>query len=195
MNPSLAPEAQSADYIVGVEDNQVVRIPINAQLLRFSEVLGFQHADSAITGTTNEAVLWEIEIPAGVIGPNDILICHPLLTHTNSANNKFLRVRFGPAATPLASRAVLWSVTSTTTATSGPHVAMRMRNSTSAAIMEHVVATTTGSTRGFGQSSNPIITPVVDTTVPSILSVTGQLASAGEAITMNSVVAKLERMG
>ena len=179
----------------GIRRDATTGHAISAGFLALPYVLGFQNTDSGVTGTVAETVLWEMTIPARMVGLNDLLVCHPLLTNNNNANNKTMRVRFGPAVQALSARAVLWSVVSTTTITAGPHVALRMRNSRTAGILEQPTFTTTGATRGYGQSSNPAATVVVDTDVDSVLSVTGQLANVADSVTLNSVIAKLERMG
>lgn len=45
--------------------------------------------------TSTETDLWSFTIPAGLIGPNDLLSCNAFWTYTNNATNKDMKLYFG----------------------------------------------------------------------------------------------------
>lgn len=45
--------------------------------------------------TSTETDLWSFTIPAGLIGPNDVLSCNVFWTYTNNATNKDMKLYFG----------------------------------------------------------------------------------------------------
>jgi hypothetical protein len=126
-----------------------------------------------LTGTTNETALATIPIPAGAMGLNGGLLISSLWSFTNSANVKTLRQRLGG----MAGTAFL-STSPTTNATLCDLRHIRNRNS---------AASQCGSLSGsapFGLTSNAIVAGAIDTSVPQDFVITGQLASAGETITL-----------
>jgi len=123
---------------------------------------------SSVTGTTSETTLASITIPGGMMGANGSLRITPFFSVTNSANNKTLKVKLG--STAFSSLAV------TTSATTTLLVAVRNRGSASSQIAM--------SSTGVGISTIAPQSGSVDTAVDQVLTITGQLASTGETITL-----------
>lgn len=124
---------------------------------------------------TTEDTLATITIPANIIGPNGSVEVLTLWSYTNSANNKTLRVRFsGASGTQYLNTAV------TTTATL-QHLAI-IRNVNSASSQKAGY----NGTVSFSTSGNAPVTSSVDTTAATTVVITGQKASSGETLTLES---------
>lgn len=118
-----------------------------------------------------EDTLATITLPANTLGPNGYLEIVTLWTHTTSANNKTLRVRFGGT--------VFTVVVVTTSVTTNTPTIIRNRGATNSQ-----VGFVSGSNSGFGTSGAAVITAAVDTTADVTILITGQKASAGEVLTL-----------
>jgi hypothetical protein len=123
-----------------------------------------------LTGTTNETTLATITIPAGALGANGQLILEALWTHTNSANSKTVRAKLGGST--------LSTSVSTTSAAVVGRTRIANRNSASSQVAQ--AGFTDGTT---GTAPN---TAAVDTSAETTLTITGQLASSGETLTLES---------
>lgn len=134
---------------------------------------------SAHTGDTVEAVLATIAVPASAMGPNGILRVTLLWSYTNSANGKIKRVRLGGAA-----GTVLMQQTNTTSATIRHHMLIQNRNAQNAQIAGQYVGT-------FAASSVAHATAAIDTSVAQDLVISGQLANAGDSVTLEAYVVEL----
>lgn len=132
----------------------------------------------SITGTLTETTLATITIPAGSLGPNGSFEIETLWTVTNSANTKTLRVKLGSTA--------FANIAATTSASAQLHTRVANRNSAASQ-----VGFPSANSSGFGVSSAAVTTGAVDTSQDAIVTITGQLASAGETITLESYVVKL----
>lgn len=131
-------------------------------------------AVAALTGTTAETTLATVTVPAGMLGPNGALDILALWTFTNSANVKTLRVRLGG----LLGTAFLET---TQTATAAAQTTTRIFNRGSVASQVGFVASVVS---GGGNSTGAIVTSAIDTSAAVSLVITGQLANAGESITL-----------
>jgi hypothetical protein len=145
--------------------------PAVARLLAASAATGMSH-----TGNTNETALATVTIPAGAMGLNGGLHIYTSWTYTNSGNGKTLRVRFGGV-----SGTSYLSSAPTTTASLSDMRRIRNRNSASSQV------------GGSANVSNPlisqttaIVTSSVDTSAAVDVVISGQLASAGETITLEN---------
>lgn len=154
-----------------------------------SALLGNVSTDTSLTGLTSEEILYSLVIKAGTVGLNDVLSVHPLFSYTNSANNKTLRVKIGA---DVATGTTIWSAVNTTTLSAGPRIGLRSRNSLGAQILEHVGNGGFGSAEGYGSSGTDLTTTAIDFSIDRTLFITGQLALAGESITLRSVIVRLE---
>jgi hypothetical protein len=145
--------------------------PAVARLLAASAATGMSH-----TGNTNETALATVTIPAGAMGLNGGLHIYTSWAYTNSGNGKTLRVRFGGV-----SGTSYLSSAPTTTASLSDMRRIRNRNSASSQV------------GGSANVSNPlisqttaIVTSSVDTSAAVDVVISGQLASAGETITLEN---------
>lgn len=136
----------------------------------------------AHTGTTAETTLATITIPANTMGANGRVEIEVLWTHTNNANTKTERVKFG--ATTFSSIAV------TTTATSRQNCFVANRGATNSQVG--------GQPGGIGANLGPygvgtasITTAAIDTTAAVNITFTAQLANAADTITLESYSVKL----
>lgn len=127
------------------------------------------------TGNTTETTLATIAVPANMMGPNGALRINAQFSHTNSANNKTSRIRLG--ATEFAG--------TVQTTVAGSRIAAIIQN-------RNVANSQVG---GFYGSSggSAAVTAAIDTTVSQNLTITGQLASAGETITLESYTVEILR--
>lgn len=127
------------------------------------------------TGDTNETALATITIPANLLGPNDRVTVEFGCSYTNSANTKTIRVRLGSI-----SGTAIIQTAPTTTASTRMLGGFQNRNSLASQV---AITNTSGS---LGASSGDFVTDTVNFANQQQILITGQLASAGETITLNS---------
>jgi len=139
-------------------------------------------AGTPLTGTTAETALATIKIPGRLMGPNGAIRVMPIFSIASSANQKVVRLRFGGlAGTSMGSFSV------------GVGVAIRAlftiqnRNSAGAQLGYDAV--------GLGSTANALITATLDTTVEQELVISGQLANAGDSITLQAYIVEVLRRG
>lgn len=129
---------------------------------------------------TNENILATVTIPAGAMGLNGILRVHTMWTVTNSANNKILRVRFGG----IGGTAYLGqTLTTSLTATDLRWIANR-------GAANSQIGPQSGLAQ-LGSSTSAHQTSAIDTAAATTLVITGQKASAGETLTLESYLVEL----
>jgi hypothetical protein len=139
----------------------------------------FQSAVAAsVTGTTSETTLASVTIPAGAMGANGQIEIVEFWSHTNSANNKILKTKFGGQS--------IMAVTNTTTATQQTYHRVGNRNNASSQVVFGPF-----STGGSGNTSNAVTTLAVNTGSDVVIDFTGQLANTGETITLESYIIKV----
>lgn len=141
-------------------------------------VLGCSGAALSLTGTVNETTLATITVPARAMGANGILRITTLWTYTNSANNKTLRVDFGGTD--------FLSNIATTTLSTQTLTMIRNRAATNSQ-----VGFTNATFSAIGTTTGALTTASIDTTAEQSLTITGQLASSGENITLESYLVEL----
>lgn len=132
------------------------------------------------TGDTSQTTLATVTIPANSMGKNGRLRITTVWSYTNSGNNKSLRISFG--GTNYLSSNV------TTSASIQDQRTISNRNDTASQVG---LTSTVG---GFGSSSASPVTSTVDTTSDVPLLFTGQLASSGETVTLESYLVELIRV-
>jgi hypothetical protein len=139
------------------------------------EILSQSGVAVSHTGDTNETNLATVALPAYKIGPNGRVRVSAHWSHTNSANNKICRIKFGGSA--------LHAITNTTTAQSRAQVEMVNRNSLSSQVVSMF-----GGDSGFGATTSALSTLSLDTATSLNIQVSGELANSGETITMESYI-------
>lgn len=140
---------------------------------------------------TSENTLATIAIPAGLMGANGILRITTLWSWTNSANNKTIKVYFGASGAGTGGTLYMSTIYTTTTGTRDQRQ-IANRNSASSQV---------GSANGFmtaagwGTTTGAVVTSSVNTGNASEVVLTGQKASAGETITLESYLVELICVG
>lgn len=132
---------------------------------------------ASVTGTTSETALATVTIPGGAMGLNGGVEIRSTWSYTNSANNKFLRAKFGGAG-----GTAFLDATQTATATWGDSRRIRNRNS----LASQVGSMSTAGTGGVGSSSAAVVTGAINSAVDQTIVFTAQLALGTETITLES---------
>ncbi len=130
---------------------------------------------------TTEDVLATITVPANSMGPNGRIRVTTIWTTTNSANNKTCRTRFGGASGTQYQTSVI--------TTSAVLVDIRELGNRNAANSQ--VGSTVFTTGGLGTSGTGVTTSAVDTTADTTVVITGQKATAGEVLILESYCVEL----
>lgn len=143
-------------------------------------VLGKQHTASSVTGTTAETTLYSLVIPGGTIKANGALRILPVFSFTGSTNLKTFKIKLGGTEFLL--------ISTSTAANIGHSSFLTIRNRNSQSVQ--IAGNPTG---GFGLQTAAFPSGTVDTSVDQTLAITGTLASAGETITLESVVVEVLR--
>lgn len=144
-------------------------------------VLASSAVAASHAGNTNETILATITIPAGAMGANGTLRISADWTITSSANNKTLRFRLGGIG-----GTALTGTAFTTVANAFHRTLVINRNSASSQW------SSTDRSRGTdGVSTYETVTAAIDTSVAQTLVITGQLATAGETITLENYLVEL----
>ena len=159
--PSVAPLGQII-CVTDVGENGILCRGDGTKFIRLNPVNFYSSASSlAVTGTTAETTLLATSIPAGFINKRGRLNVLGLMTLTNNANLKTLKVKFGGQT--------LATVTSTSQAALGFSTWLLNLNSETA------------------QKNGNAVSFTVDTTIANDLVITGQLANAGDTVTLTAV--------
>ncbi len=145
-----------------------------------ASILGSSGTASSVSSGTAETQLASITIPAGVMGANGALRITTLWSYTNSVNNKSLRVRLGGA-----SGSIMWSSVPTTTAML--QSAVIVFNSNSASVQKAINQGVSPYTSGAGS----LLSAAVNTASSTTIYISGQTASSGETITLESYTVEL----
>lgn len=133
--------------------------------------LAQSHVQIVAPADTNENTLWSTVIPAGLMGSNDSLRISLGFGTPNNANNKVIQIRFGGQI------ATYVNATGGLAATVACMISNR--NSVAAQYMHnYTTAVATGVVSAFA----------VNTAQAQTLQVTMQKASAGDAVTLESVL-------
>ena len=154
-------------------------VVFNKQPIR---ILGASAVAVPLTGSTSETILATIVVPAGSMGTNGLLRVSYLWSMTSSANVKTPRLRLGGIA-----GTAFYQQTHTTTATLRHQTEIANRNSAASQVSYPSIA----GGGGWSTSAQAVTTGTVNTAVAQDLVITGQLASAGETITLESYIVEL----
>lgn len=146
-------------------------------------VVGASAVAATHTGNTDETALATVTLPGGAMGPNGALRITSTWAYSNNANVKTLRYRLGG----LAGTAFLAHAPTTTDIANFQRV-IQNRNSQASQFSFH--ATGAGSFTALG-SGSAVVTGAIDTSLPQDLVISGQLASAGDSITLHAWLVEL----
>jgi len=147
-----------------------------------SQILGASGAPATVNTGTAETQLASVAVPAGAMGLNGSLRITTFWTYTNSANNKTMRVRLGGAGGTVYGNVVQTTSTNVqlTTTISNKGAA----NSQKAFSPSTATATTVPIT-------GTAITSAIDTSAATTVYISGQTATGGETITLESYIVEL----
>jgi hypothetical protein len=151
-----------------------------------SIVLAQSAVAMSVSNTTAEEVLASVLVPGGLMGVNGALRLTTLWSITSSANNKTLRARIG--STALGGSAWIANVATTVGSLNLIPQVLRNRNAVNSQVT--YPAANAGATVSTGTA---ISTFSEDTSVDTIVSITGQKANAGETITLEAFTLELLR--
>lgn len=133
---------------------------------------------------TSEDTLATITVPAGALGANGQLRIATLWSFTNNGNTKSTRIRYSGAAGTKYHETTNWT---TQLAVAGS-TTIANRNATNSQVGQTLISSTVAS------ALNPATAPVtsaVDTTAATTVVITGQKATAGDALTLESYLVEL----
>lgn len=177
----------AADYLVGLDGAlnakwlwSAVRDGLNDIVGKGIRVLGMSAVAASVSSGTAEVTLATISVPANALGANGRLRITTTWSYTNSANNKTMRVKFGATT--------FVSVVTTTTAALRHQIDISNVNATNSQ-----KGFVTGLATAFGESSSALQTGANDTTAALDILITGQPATGGETITLESYLVELIR--
>lgn len=128
---------------------------------------------------TTEDVLATVTIPAGAMGISGAVRVTTVWTITNSANAKTLRMRFGGTS----GTAYLSTAATTSASFSDCHLISNRGSASSQVGSAQAI--------GLGGSAAAVITSSVDTASATTIVISGQKASAGETLTLESYLVEL----
>lgn len=140
----------------------------------FGRILGQSAAAVSHTGDTTETTLATITVPAGAMGANGHIEIRPRFSYSGSGGNRTARIKFGGTAT--ATTTVASTITS-----------LRME-----AEIENRNATNSQYYSGIAVSNSNIAggqvtgTTALDTTASVDITITGQLVSGADTMTLES---------
>jgi hypothetical protein len=133
------------------------------------------------TGDTDETALASIDLPGGAMGPNGALRVSTQWGYTNSANSKTKRYRLGGLG-----GSTIMAITANTSASAQHQRTIQNRNAEDAQ-----VSAGAGFGNSFGMSGNTPATTAIDTSADQTLVISGQLANAGETLTLESYLVEV----
>lgn len=159
-------------FLVGVEHDDPGKTD-----LALSQGLSVLPTAAAVTGTTVETTLRTITLPGGLIGAGAIRL-HTAWSATNNANAKTCRVKLG--ATVLGSGSA--------SSVAGIRFSTILFVRPTAELVHHVGAANMADQSGSGAAW--AVVPF-DPAIDQVLTITGQLATAGDTLTLEGVLAEV----
>jgi len=168
--PSVAPLGQII-CVTDIGENGILCRGNGTKWVRMHNIRYYDlGAAVSLTGTTSETTLASFTVNGGLMGAKGKLKIWPLLSMTNNANGKTLKLKMDG------------NVIYGNTRTNETHIQFVsiVRNANS----ESSQKIGTGVTAGLGTSTAAIVTLSVDTSVDFVISMTGQLSSAGDTLTL-----------
>jgi len=170
--PSVAPSGQII-CVTDVGENGSLWRGNGTKWVRLNPIKIFSLSVPVLTASTSVVTLATITIPAGLMGANGKLKIYPLWSTTNNANVKTLRAALGG------------SICTTMTSQSVPNNSglLIIRNINS----ESAQKCSSGLVAGIGSSFGSIASTTIDTTAATTITITGQLAAAGDTLTLEDL--------
>lgn len=144
-------------------------------------ILANSGTSSAAPADTNEDVLATITVPAKSMGLNGAVRVTFTAIMTNSVNNKTLRVRFGGIG-----GTAFYTLVATANDSLSALTIIQNSNNTGTQILASAQTAS-----GLGLSTGALPTGAIDTTADTTIVITGQKASAGEALVLKQYMAEL----
>jgi hypothetical protein len=185
--PAAGALAASNPFILGQGTDEFVQSNLGNlatflwKNIGFYKVLGSSGVAASFTaGSTSEAVLATVNVPAGAMGANGALRVTSVWSFTNSANSKNIRVRLG-------------GLTGTTfqgptiTGAAGVRMQCGIFNRNSQSVQVGYV----NNNAGFGTTAAAIVTGAIDTSLAQDLVLTQQIGTVGETITLESYAVEI----
>lgn len=145
-------------------------------------VIGMSAVAASVSASTSEETLATVAIPAGAMGANGALRVRLQWTVTNSANNKTFKVRLGGIG-----GTAFRDIVATTVVGVTDEIVIQNRNSASSQVGRAAAA----ATYGFGTTGAGATTGTINTSNAQDLVITGQKASSGETLTLESYIVEL----
>ena len=161
--------------------------PVHTKLLKTWTSIAQSAVAVTLTGSVAETVLKRISFAAGALGPNGVLKITNLWSVTNNANNKTLYARLGAAGIVAGGGTPFNQAALTTQVTFQHFILIRNRNNQAIQVGQSLSNQGTG---GAGALPN-LVTGTVDTSAAFDLIICGQLASAGDTLTLESCMVEL----
>ncbi len=134
-----------------------------------------------VTGTTSETSVYTYSVPANVMGQNGALRISLRFNHTNNANIKTLRVKFGNSSP------MVFSATPTATISETGIIHIQNQGATNAQDAHGSIVASLGGTTAAD------VTGAFDTTVAQLLEVTIQLAVGTDTAALKRIHVELVR--
>ena len=136
----------------------------------------------SLTGTQSEAVMFDVAMPANVLGPVGMLRITTQWTMTNNANAKTPRVRWGLTANSVVGNSIAAISGVASVSVQQMQSITRNTNATGSQTTFNV-----GSANLYGTSTFAISAETVDTTQATHLTVTGLLAVSTDTLTLTGI--------
>lgn len=136
-------------------------------------VLGGSGQASTVTGTTAETVLASVNVPGGLLWPGGMLRVTSLWSMTGSTNVKTFRNRYGG-----------FDICGSRQISAGTTIAMSMQRMMFARAAAQQIAFASWNDLTTNASAN--LAGAIDSTVDQTLTITAQLALAGESVTLEA---------
>lgn len=143
--------------------------------IRYGRVIAGSGVHVPHTGDLVEFTLATVTLPAGTLGPNGWVEIEALWSHTNNANNKTLRIKFGGTN--------YFSLAVTTGDMDRAVAKVQNRNNVGSQVGGPA------NRRGF-ENGSTVITSGVNTSADVTILITGQLANAADAVNLESYSVK-----
>lgn len=151
--------------------------PVSGAYQKTPLILAQSAVPASVTGTTSETTLASITVPGGALSKQGSIRLIPLLSYTNNANSKSIKVYFGGV--------LIYSSTATASASLWFQRCIRNRNALNSQVTE---STSNG---GPGTSGVAPTYLTVDTTQNQALTITGTLAATGDTITLEGYTVEI----
>lgn len=155
----------------------VILSPAQCAKLKTSYVLAASAIAIPNTGNTTENTLVTIGVPAGGMGPNGFIRAWVLWSCNNNGNSKTLRAKLGGTT--------IFQLARTAQLSDQDLILVRNRNAANSQVMFPLGAA------GLAFGNAAVLTAGVNTAVAQNLTITAQLAVAGDSLTLESYQVEL----